>query len=229
MGKDGTSSGSLKALRCGAALGLCLAIPGLVRAADPALPVDSGSAFASSPITDKQSSMASKMFDTSGKVSSFDTMRSAFDGKSAPFAMKGSDLTDRRAEIGGRTIYSPMLDSFNKQAEVPQTGLFQGMSPMSGSTSSLAGQKTSNFDAKKAPGFDKSVAMVDYKGREADAILTPKPFAEGMSNGDPMTQQFIKNGGKYGPTMSLEEVRDLINKDVKGASLSIPQPAEPKP
>jgi len=177
--------------------------------------------------------MAIKMYEGKGDLSGFNAQRSPFDAKGSPFDMKASNLTDMRAEIGGRTVYSPMLGSFDKRVDAPQSGLFSGTSPMSGAlgtayTASAAGDKASSFDSRQAKGFDRNLTVPDYRGREVDLIQNPKPFSEGMAGGDPMTAQHIRDGGKFGATISLEEVRDLINKDVKGASLQIPQPAVPE-
>ena len=170
-----------------------------------------------------------KMFQGKGDLSQFNTQRSAFDGKNAPFDMKQLNLIDQQAKIGGRDVYAPMLDSFDKRIDTPQAGVFQGMSPMSsaGTTAmSATGSQASVFDSKRAPGFDKSVTVPSYKGPEADKLNNPKPFAQGMGVDDGIVQR-IRNGGSYDATISLEEVRDLINKDVKGASLQIPIPAIP--
>ncbi len=186
----------------------------------------SSSGFASSPASGKQSSMMDKMFQGKGDLSQFNTQRSVFDGKNAPFDMKQLNLIDQQAKIGGRDVYAPMLDSFDKRIDTPQAGVFQGMSPMSSAATTAMGSQASVFDSKRAPGFDKSVSVPAYKGPEADKLNNPKPFAQGMGIDDGIIQR-IRNGGSYDATISLEEVRDLINKDVKGASLQIPIPAIP--
>ncbi|HEY8965098.1 MAG TPA: hypothetical protein VIM58_01570 [Candidatus Methylacidiphilales bacterium] len=195
----------------------------------PAAPKAKPDAFASSPASGKESDMAKKMFNVDGKgdFSGFLNSRSPFDAQASAFDMKTSAFSDKRVELGGRSIYSPMLDTFDKRIETSENTFFKTgtLSPMSGAVPVTdATKQASAFDARRAVGFDKTVAVPEYKGREADLIQNPKPLSEATTGADPMTVGLMQSGAAHNATISLEEVRDLINKDVKGASLSIPQP-----
>ncbi len=102
----------------------------------------------------------------------------------------------------------------SKAYAVPQTSLFQGDSAFSGKTSSLA-DKTSGLpmDARVAH-FDTTLfAGKEYQGREEDLVREAMGRLDQKSSAA-LAKQIAPQGSKPAPTLSIDDVKSLINRDV---------------
>ncbi len=151
---------------------------------------------------------------------------------------------DRRADVGGRDIYSPDL-KMDQAFAVPQTGLFQGASPFSDKTAPFS--MTDSKLPMNAPldhfGTQVPFSGKAYAGPENDrlraalgqlldknqgAIAAPDPLHP--TKNDALHKQMNSVGGHVGPIITVDDIRGLINKDVSPVSpAAAPEAAAPMP
>ncbi|MDE1169649.1 MAG: hypothetical protein PW734_00325 [Verrucomicrobium sp.] len=131
------------------------------------------------------------------------------------FALPSSDWTFRTASLGGRQIYAPAVD-FSKEYRTPAVALAQ--------TSSSLQEKTAPFSSTTVaplPGqapvskFDHLFDDKFYRGREEDLIRQAIDRLSAQS--DAALAKQIKPGGGNGPSLTVDQVKELINKDVAPA------------
>ncbi len=128
------------------------------------------------------------------------------------FATTTSDWTFRNANLGGRAIYAPEVD-FSKDYPVKNLSMETQVSPLGSQKAPFSTSTVADLPTQASvPQFDHLFDDKMYRGREEDLIR--QAIDQLTAQSDTALAKQIKPDSTNGPTLTVDQVKTLINKDV---------------